>query len=251
MRIAVLTLCFVLASFYLSAQDFMEFDRIVTYSDGSTFRGKIVRSDGLQILLLATTGDTLHLQTEEIKRIKTVDKNVVLSQRGKFRYNQGLFALMDLGVTFNYSEGTILWDALVGYHLNEKYSVGIGTGFHINNMDTRSVYFDHDFVPVYAYGQKFFSNSNWAPFIFSKIGYGIATPPAWLRDDYSGGFYFQPGFGLQLASRSKFRLVLTLSNYLQHTTGTELRDNFFTDSYSVDYSVWYSRLIFKVGLEFK
>ena len=133
----------------------------------------------------------------------------------------------------------------------QEHHLAFGTGFHLNTLDTRAILVENDFAPVYAYGRRYIGggNNNYGPFIATKVGYGFALS---TLADHSGGFYAEPGIGLHFASRGKYRVTLSLSEYVQYTEGIQRRVDFvFNNPVLIDYTVWYTRLMFRVGVEFR
>jgi len=141
---------------------------------------------------------------------------------------------------------------IVGYRLDDRLSIGLGTGAHFNNRSTGSFFSENDFIPVYAYIRRYQGTHNWGPFLFTKIGYGFPMGRNFVMDDFSGGFFAQPGIGLHFASRGRYRFIMSLSNYVQYTKGSQRnRDFVFNNPIDIKYKVWYNRLMFKVGVEFR
>ena len=229
---------------------------IINYEDGSVFVGNVVKANLYQFVLLASTGDSVHIEKSRILKMRILKNDVLVKSRGKFHYKKGIFASFDLGILSNSGQ----FDLLAGYRKNEKYSYGLGVGIHINETNISGFFVRNDFMPIYVYGRRYIGKSNVGPFVFSKLGYGIPYQTAVFDDDHSGGFFAQPGLGLHFASRSKFRFTMSLSQYIQYTTGNErfagfFFDNFgnqiFNDTIDFDYSIWYTRVFLKVGIEFR
>lgn len=247
-------LCFIvlifLGSNFLWAQETPINRHVISYDDGSLFIGNIVKSNQEETVVVVETGDSIHLDNKRIRRLKVIKDNVVLKQRGKYFYKKGIFASFNMGSSFT-EDGSGQIDLLIGYRLDERTAFGLGTGLHLNTKNTNSLWIQNDFTAVYAYGRRYFGGGNVAPFIFGNFGYGFPIHGEFF-DNHSGGVYAQPGVGLHFASRKKIRFITSLSGYIQHTKGSQNnRDFVFNTPIEVDYSIWYSRLMLKVGIEFK
>ncbi len=232
----------------------------IRYDDGSSFIGNIVKSNQEETVLIVNTGDSIHLDNNRIRRLRIiiVDNNVVFKQKGKFFYKKGIFASFDSGYSFftETEDVSMQTGLLIGYRLDERTAFGLGTGFHVNTFHVNakhvnSIWVENQFTAVYAYGRRYFGGGNVAPFIFGNFGYGFPVSGDFI-DNHSGGVYVQPGVGLHFASRGKFRFITSLSGYIQHTKGSQDdRDFVFNTPIEVDYSIWYSRLMLKVGIELR
>jgi len=215
----------------------------VFYQDGSIFIGRVISEDNDFMKLVIITGDTIAL-----------NKNLILQRPRKvkgprFHYESGPFAAFNLGVA---SDAQL--DLLLGYRVNNKYSVGIGTGLHPYYTTINGEFTDKLFIPIYGYGRKYLSDKgNIRPWLALSAGYSIGVEDPWLFDDhdYNGGPMLEPAFGVTFNSRGKFRLTLSLAQNFQYSEGNFSRLDFIGNPIEADYSVWHTRTVFKIGIEFR
>lgn len=249
MRITLIIIS-IICSFDLWAQLEMPIGTIVKYIDGSIFQGKVIKEDLSFITMKVTTGDTLQIRKIFVKKRWETSEEVVLRDRGKFHYKHGYFASFSLGQSLTRDPTTQL-NLLFGQRLNERYSVGVGTGLHFNSNVFNSVWRNNDFIPVYLYGRRYVNHTNSGAFVSANIGYGFPNRNSFDFEDYGGGFYAEPGVGLHFASRSKIRYIISFSQYIQHTKGEDEFTDAFANPFRLEYSTWFFRPVLKFGIEFK
>lgn len=229
-------------------QNALSEERIIYLNDGSVLIGTTLEEDLNRIVLVVSTGDTLHIDKSLIRtRLKKIKAT-------KFHYTKGIFASIDLNLLAVYNSNQI--DLILGYRLNEKYALGIGVGAHTNSSNFNGIWPGNTFNPIYAYGRRYFAlKMKNKPFIFMKAGYGFTRSPdfGWsntqIKND--GGLYAQPGIGLNFASRNKFRIIMSLSQYFQYSSGEQHSFDAFNNPVEVNYSGIHSEFTFKIGIEFR
>ena len=223
---------------------------IVYYKDGSVFIGKIVEDNATSIHIMVATGDTLHVAKKDIKRIFRSSRDVLIHRRGKMHYTSGIFVSTTMGGGLS-DNASFDWDLVVGRHLNEKWSVGIGAATSTNSVwNFRGVNLDNNFIPIFAYGRYYLTNKRARLFAFSRLGYGVRSDWGW-GDDHTGGVHIQPGVGIHFASRKALRFVITLSQMLQHTKGSRVDFDFLSNPINVNYNFFYNRTMLKIGIDIK
>lgn len=239
---AILYPCVVLAQV-----DSDELQRIHLH-DGSVFIGKVVEENFFQVILVATTGDTLHINKG------LISKKFEKKDEPKFFYSDVFFGSIDLNHNPDYGAAQI--DLMAGYRIDERYSFGVGFGIHQDMLTAGGLFATNRYKVAYGTARRyFFLKKEIRPFVFTKAGHGFADnfTYGWEQNVHNGGFYSQTGIGLQFASRTKIRFFMSLSQHFQHTTGHQqsfinLPSN---NPVNVAYDVWHSNVIFKIGMEFQ
>lgn len=223
---------------------------IVYYKDGSVFIGEILKDKVIGIEMVITTGDTLHLAKRDIKRIFQSSRDILMHSRGKMHYTSGQFVSTSMGGGLS-EDPSFDWDVVLGRHLNEKWSVGVGAALSFNSVwNFRGVSADNHFIPVFAYGRYYLTKKRARLFAFSRLGYGVRSDLAW-GDDHTGGVHFQPGIGVHFAARKSVRFIITLSQMLQHTKGNRVDFDFLSNPVNIDYNFFYNRTMLKVGIDIR
>ncbi len=224
---------------------------IIHYFDGSIFIGTIVEEDPLQVIMIAATSDTLHLNKASIKKIFRNSTNVLIHNGGKFHFKKGLFWAISttLGAAEN-GNASFQQNFVIGKRFNKKWSAGLGTGLHFNEASFNGIWTTSDFIPFYAYGRYYVTHKRARIFAASKLGFGFASEIAW-SDAETGGLLFQPEVGIHFASRKNARFVLSIGQYIQHTKGEDIFFDQFGNPVNSRFSLWLNRTVFKAGIEFK
>lgn len=224
---------------------------IVNTYDGSTFIGKIIAEDDMNMTVIVVTQDTININKGFIKRIRRSDKNISIVSGGKFHFTKGPFYSLQWGAGGSENgDATNQFDFIVGYRFNQKIAAGLGVGSHINSTFFRGIWAENTFVPVYAYGRYYPFDKKVRPFVSGKLGWGFADENA-FGDDHTGGVMFQPSIGLNFASRKNSRFILSLSQIIQNTKGDSFNQDQFGNPIIANYSLWYNRTILTLAIEWK
>lgn len=223
---------------------------IIDYADGSLFQGSIVSANQNKLQLKLTTGDTIHLNIGMIEKMINSD-NHLIKRRGKFHYRSGYFGYTSMAGGSSNTDGSFQFDVMAGYRLHERLSLGLGLGVDVHGLTLGNSWTTLNFNPVYSYSRYYLNNRNWRLYTDTKLGYAIANNTD-FSDDHKGGLYFQPGIGFHIANKGKFKPHLSLSYLLLNAQGTSTDfTSWFGGPVTHDFNVWYSRVMFKVAVEFK
>lgn len=237
----LLTALLLCSTTYIEAQT--KKSKTIYYDDGSVFVGNVISENDQQILLLATTGDTLH-----------IDKNLIRGnrkkvRRPKFHYEKGPWAALNIGISPDFQS-----DLLVGYRLNAKYSFALGTGIRDIYSEANGIWNNSVFVPIYAYGRRYFGlEKNARPFVGLVAGYSFPVNSGFSfnNHEFEGGATFEPGVGISFAARGKSRFVMSIGQNFQYSTGSNTETDILFNPIEIEYKRWYSRTVFKIGVEFR
>lgn len=213
------------------------------YQDGSVFIGRPIGENDQQIELIISTGDTLH-----------INKALLRHQQNKVKvpksfYNKGFFGSFNIAFS---SAGQ--FNFMGGYRINEKYSVGIGTGLHYYQLDQNGLFADNSFVPIYAYGRMYLTKSEKIkPFIGLAVGYSLPLTERFNfnQHEFTGGLMFQPEIGLHFAGRRKSSFYISIGQSFQNTSGSFQQTDSFFNPVFIDYKKWHSNTMLKFGIEFR
>lgn len=228
---------------------------IIFYEDGSVFIGEIASENSQILSLVISTLDTIQINKNFVRRIKRTPEDIILFNKGKYHFTKGGFGGIEhgYGISENY---TVQFDIIAGIHLNEKYSVGIGTGYHeydsfFQSPNNGFTWISNASFPLYAYGRYHPWNKKWRPYADLKLGYGSPIQTWWDNNNRRGGLFMQPGIGIKFASRNNFRFKISLSQAIQRSVGTRFGWDNLGNEIQFDYRIWQNRTMLKIGFEFR
>lgn len=225
MRAILLTFCLAFLATTAFGQDQMDF---VYLKNGQVVKGSIIKpldADGVQIM--TTKGEVYTFPASEVRRVSREEishdnlKNQVLAHKA-----EGFTNTTTLG--YGFSIGTVgdgkagdgddglsyfAIHTVNGYHLSRNLSLGLGVGVEW--------YGDYELVPVYADLRYFPALTEWAPFFYGDLGYGLG----FLDNNADGGILFGLGGGLQRSFNPRFALVASLGYRYQENTLTTVNGN--------------------------
>lgn len=222
---------------------------IVHYYDYSIYVGEIIDENSTELTMLLTTGDTIVVSKRKIKRIHRDSETVILHDNGRMHSISGTFGMLSSGFSGG-GEGSGYIDFVLGRRLNEKWAVGLGAGMSWNSILINTLWTTHNFVNAYGYSRYYLGKKRVRPFVYGRMGYGIPVDLA-FADDHTGGFHAQTGIGFHFASRRKNTTTISLGQNIQYTRGGRIETDAFFQPVTYDYSIWYNRFTFTIGVDFK
>lgn len=219
---------------------------IVSYRDGSIFRGTILYSTDDHLKMIISTGDTINLKAEMIREIFD-ERDYIVTKKDKYHYKSGVFSYTALTLGSHKFDTSAQLQSILGYRYTERISLGAGLSLEGHDISVGDSWFYHRYVSTFGYGRYYLNDRHWRLYTDAKMGYAFALEPDFFqRNTSSDGFIFQPGLGIQMASRSKFKMHFGMSYVFLRTKGTGAD---WSGDIQYDYKVWINRLVFKVGLE--
>lgn len=225
---------------------------IIYYKDGSIFKGALIDESPLHYIMVLSTLDTINVNKAMVGRFAD-SRKMSLYRRGKFHYKDGIYVYMTgmLGGGAN-DNSTGMTDLTIGYRRTPDQSIGIGAGLAISDIVLAGTWMTHQFTTVFLYGRQYLGKSRARFYFDSRVGYGFPrmSDNVW-GDDHNGGVHFQPGLGLHFASKSGLKWHLGLARFIQRTTGEDVTTGPFNQPIETDFKLWYSRTVFKIGMEIK
>ncbi|MEQ8712409.1 MAG: hypothetical protein RIC80_05300 [Cyclobacteriaceae bacterium] len=242
--------------FWLCHSSYAQEDRtpgqqvVIDYADGSLFQGTIVSATQNQLQMKLSTGDTINLNISMIDKMVN-SSNHLIKRRGKFHYRSGYFGYTSIAGGSSNIDGSFQFDLMAGYRLDERLSLGLGFAADIHDLTLGNSWTTLNFNPVYGYGRYYLNDKTWRLYADSKLGYAFANDTD-FSEGHKGGLYFQPGLGFHIATKGKFKPHLSLSYLLLNAQGTSVDFSpWFGGQVTHDFNVWYSRVMFRVAVEFK
>lgn len=224
---------------------------IVQYNDGSVFIGNIIFEGTLDMKMVISTNDTVHLNKAYIKRIKRGDKNISLFSGAKFHYTEGFFASLQFGSnTSDFDNQTNEITVIGGYRFNKKLAAGVGFGAGYNTTFSFGTWIDASTIPVFAYARYYPIDKRVKPYIAGSLGYGFRDRNA-FGANHSGGLYFEPEIGVNFSSRRRIRFTLSIGQQVQHIKGSNLNFDQFGNTITSNFNLWFNRTVLKIGLDWK
>jgi hypothetical protein len=238
-----------LVGFETLAQDSFEFDKVAVYChDGSIFKGELLGADALEMELLLTTGDTVHVKHLMIFKIIS-SKDLFLYPKTRYHFKKGVYGLASFAGGGNEREASSHALGTIAFRYAEKISFGIGSGIAYADSFIAGQWLFHQYAPIYGYGRYNLTDKRRRLYVDSKLGYGVAFNNGW-NNDHSGGVYFQPGFGVHFATKKKVKWHMGINQLMYYTSGESNQLDPFGLPVHTEYSILYNRLMFTVGFEF-
>lgn len=221
MKTAILTCVMAFMAITAFGQDKID---VVYLKDGRVIKGSIIKPldvDGVKIMTMES--DVYTFTANEVKRIgrETFEHN---NRKNKINVHdgEGFTNITTLGFGFgvgSVGDGRTSRDndetyfaihTVNGYHLLPAVSLGAGVGVEW--------YGDYELVPLYADVRFHPSLTEWAPFFYGQVGYGLG----FLEENQDGGLMGGLGGGVQYSLNPNFALVGSLGyRYQGNTVGTE------------------------------
>ncbi len=250
MKNGLLTIIFSFLALSLIAQK--DIGRSVIYTnDGSVYVGEIVSENILDIKMVIGTMDTITIDKRSVKKMSSPPQDIIMYEKGKYHRTGGLFYSFHLlsGVG-NDENATANLSFIIGKRLNEKWHLGLGYGISSSTVELPGFFWEqHTFQNIFAYGRYNIKQSKVMLFADTSLGVGIAGDQQW-RGSYTSGVYFQPGIGIEFASRKKLKWSIKLSQYMQNTSGVSTFEDNFNSQAVYSYNQFYNRTLLGVGLTF-
>lgn len=222
---------------------------IIKLEDGSTFVGKILFEDTNKLVFYNETLDSLELNKStiaSIQRHKKVNNNSYSKE--PYHNSSGLFAGLQLGPTLS-NEGRPHINIHAGLHVTKHLSAGIQAGYDTNYAEEKGLWVDYNFFNVGAYARYTFTDKRFRPYASGFAGYGFFKNQNWLSDQ-EGGFNFEPGIGVQMATRFKIKFTLSLHQYIQPAVAETSFPDQWNNPVIQRADLTLNRTILKLGIEF-
>jgi hypothetical protein len=220
--------------------------------DGSIYIGEIVSEDAFEIVLKTEFIGEVTVPAYLVKNRS--NKGIIVPNTiAKYHKTTGNFFTFDY--TFNFGDNNLSQlNFIFGKRLKPNLNLGIGMAYTYMATNSRVRFIDQQLLQTYVYGQYFFNDKKWRLFVDAKMGYGFdisGTDNFGFGDiRNTGGVYFNPGIGFQLANRKNMKWSFKLSQHIQKATTTDFFQDNLQNPVSINSNVWYNRTTFTVGINF-
>ena len=210
---------------------------IVTLTNGTIFKGKIVEiKNGEYLIIRLSGGEDLQLEDEEIEGLgweenngdykeeyigpRLLEKNeefreerraARLEERNIYAFKEkGMFNVVYFSSTSGEQDGDFIFGLgvhnIVGYQFNRLFGLGLGLG-----LDSYSFESGQTVYPIYLEGRGYLTKQITAPYYAVAAGYGFAFKN---RDqeitEAAGGYMFHPSVGLRFGASNDTNLMLDI-----------------------------------------
>lgn len=170
-------------------------DKVIT-SNGSIIVGSIINYEPANsVTIELTNGNLLTFSSDQVKRVTMYSgksKDVGVPFRSNKIYNETQFSILT---------GASATGLSLAHNVMFQYnrSLAMGVGFGVDNYYVSS---GRDIFPIFANAKLNLRDGTSAPYIGTKIGYGLAfKKEADNIFEAQGGFMANPYFGYRLGSR--------------------------------------------------
>lgn len=239
-----ITLFFIFLFLNLTAWSQANVPKTLYFKDGGFLLGNLVEKSTTAYVWQLTDGTRINLPSDQVRYIKEQKDNFQYLKNGKIKQTKGLFASIIAGGLF---EGKLNeWsrpdhaasiNISVGYHINSKISLGVGTGY--DGYDT-------GIIPLYLDLKGDLLNTAVTPYYKISAGYGFVNtdfdkPNPNLNE--SGGILIHPSIGVKFYTRSTLAWLIDLGYRFQR----------YDQSFDWDINPrrWtFQRTTFRIGIEF-
>ena len=220
MRTMLLILFMAIGAVASFGQDKMD---VVYLKDGRVIRGSIIKPlDASGVQIMTTESDVYTFTADEVSRVAREEishdniKNKVFVHDGEgftnityLGYGFGIGTVGDERAVDN-DEDYFAIHTINGYHLTRSLSLGVGVGVEW--------YGDYELVPLYADLRVYPSLTEWAPFFYGNLGYGLG----FLEKGTDGGLLVGVGGGVQRSVKPGLAFIGSLGYRFQENNVANL-----------------------------
>jgi hypothetical protein len=221
--------------------------------DGSFILGQLVEDERFVITIIAASNDTMTIEKDLVMRFRKESDGIRYTTRGRYHLDRGVFVNFvpfGLGVSAN-GNGSYTSQIVVGYHIDERFALGVGTGFEFHGDQISFNWYTFSGTPVFVYGKYNLLRRGTRIYGYGKVGYfDIFSFNQW-NDIIRANVYADLGFGISFPSSwgGKFsfeigRTLVGLNGDLNNrdwVTGNQVRQ---------DFRKLLNRGVFKFGMTF-
>lgn len=220
---------------------------ILELENGTKIIGTILYEDQDLVRVYNETVDTLEIAKGEIagiERFKLLNGPKAVAQH----LSPGLYAAIQLGSTLA-DEGKPHINANVGMRLTRHLTAALQLGYDFNAASQEGLYWNYDFYTVGGYVRYTFTEMKFRPYVSGYAGYGIYRKMSWLQNQ-SGGFNFEPGIGVQMATSFGTQFTLSIHQYIQPAMAESSYFDFLNNPITERVDITLNRTVLKLGVEF-
>ena len=252
-RILLLSL-YLIASFWLQAQESADYYDVIYLKDGSEYRGQIIAFDPQQITIKWLGGHGQVFLRADIQKV--IQEPINSSGKHKKPYEfkeQGIYK----AIFASFTGGTAAWNdvfakgigmkGVVGYQWNRWMGTGLGFG-----VETYYPTQGEMLYPLFLELRGYFNESN-ASFYYSLAsGYSFAIKNEEAGiSDAKGGLLFHPALGLRLGGSANANFTIDVGVQLQKARFTRAYNNWRGIGTEMqEYKMFYQRIAIRLGMLF-
>ena len=221
---------------------------VLKLSGGSIIKGELLSSDSVYKVKLLD-GSVFDIKKHSVSKILTPEQ-VILFSNGKYNYKGGFLLYANLGFGTDHSSGNISFARPIRDDLELSLGIGIHSnwlGVPIANWISFSEVIGY---PIFLSGKYYvFPKAIRRPYITGTVGYNNNSADAsWSMTKLSGGPLFELGLGMSFSSRNKTRFYCEIVQYNSYAKGSMLPTDFNILSETVDFNVWFNKIVFRTGI---
>lgn len=214
--------------------------------DGTVAIGRLLNHNESPYKLKIITGDTLTIDPRVTTRIY-LPQEINVYGKGRYSYKNSLKGNFALGVSADH----VNFDFSCSYINNNKFSLGIGFGFHTNSFFIQTISSNHrgnvNSRTYFVNGQYFFMDRAQRLYATGKIGFADHRESRELPT-LSNGIVLEGGLGIEFATKNRTKYFLELSQYTSNASGV-LVSNDVNALSDIEFDIWFNRIVFTMGMQ--
>lgn len=193
----------------------------IELEDGSHLYGELLSDDNKEVELKILGDNYITLEHGYISDMMIEGEDIAFTKKGRYNINRGFYGnIMPYGFGANINGFSYSGQLALGYQLNQRLGVGIGSGLEAHSDIISGNWYDFASIPIYGH-VRFNLNVN-GPRVYAlgKLGYSQALEQRWNQDEIKTSLFAQVGFGVAFPSRHIGRFVMELSRSHHLVNGT-------------------------------
>lgn len=230
---------------------------IVEYFDGSVFICELLDLEGIQQPILLSSGDTIMLNFNLIKKLRHA-KDIILLDRRRFHAKNGSFFDFKMGFNLGGNSGGTLIDLGYSKKIRHNINLGAGIGIHYNSLSFSApgsawnrVWIDSNMLPIYVSGQYYLSERRARTYLTANLGFASALENDWNNQlNVLGGFHGRLGFGVEFASRNQKKFFIEAFQYAQQMSGSGVAFGDFGQAINYEFNILGRKVGLAYGMRF-
>ena len=250
MKRIILLCLYLIAGFWLQAQETADDYEVIYLKDGSEYRGEVIAFDPEYIKIKTRGGHELVFYRKDIKKVVQEPVQSTMRTRKPYEFKeQGIYK----AIFASFTGGTAAWNddfakgvglkGVVGYQWNRMLGTGLGLGLETYNPTQGEILY-----PVFVELRGYFNESNASFYYTFAGGYSFAIPNEEAGiSDAKGGLLFHPAIGLRLGGSANANFTIDIGMQLQKARFTRPDFNW---GGTKEYKMYYQRIAVRLGMLF-
>lgn len=221
---------------------------IIYLKNGSIYIGDIIEEEPEKIKM-EVNGAVMTIYLSEAKRVLHAE-DILLYPNGKFHLLKGFYGSMSSSSAIGTDGFSSHIEILLNYRIDKRLSVGASLGFENNEVIISGFDIDTQFTSVGVNAKYYLTDTRKRIFLYSRLAHGIPELTQG-SDVHTGGINIQNGVGVTFSSRKMSKFQLALGFFSQKTEGTRYLEDGLGQEIKIDYDLWISRPLLKIGFELR